>query len=135
MIQRIQTIFLFIVIILQTLLFCLPFGQSFQENVVTVISITNYPVLLILAGITSVMAAVAIFLYKNRMLQVRITIFNTILLLALGAYLGYTLYSIEIGYSLKLPVVFPVISAILSALAARSILKDELLIRASNRMR
>jgi hypothetical protein len=78
------------------------------------------------------------FLYKKRMLQMRFNIFNSILLVALQGFIVYYIASFfnqEITFKFSIQSIFPVISLILSILAIRNILKDELLIKSLNRIR
>jgi hypothetical protein len=74
------------------------------------------------------------FLYKKRMLQMRFNIFNSILLVALQGFIVYYIVR-GTGFIFTVQSIFPVISLILSILAIRNILKDELLIKSLNRLR
>jgi hypothetical protein len=87
-----------------------------------------------LASFTALIPAISLFLYRKRILQMRFNIFNSILLVALQ---GFIVYYIIQGTDLIFAVqsVFPVISLILSILAIRSILKDELRVMSQNRLR
>jgi hypothetical protein len=81
--------------------------------------------------------AISMFLYKKRMLQMRFNIFNSILLVALQGFIVYYIVQIGQGKDLIFTVqsIFPVVSLILSILAIRNILKDDLLIKSLNRIR
>lgn len=139
MIQRIQTIFIFAVVVLQSLLFFLPIVKFLGADGTQVIcKPINVMPLAVLCVATSLIAAVSIFLYKKRIIQMRVTIFNTIILLALQAYIIYYLILFSQSYTVvdyAIPTVFPLIAVILSFLAARSIRKDELIIKALDRIR
>lgn len=133
MIQRIQSIFLLIVLVLQGLLFILPFSKCVDTvDVETVISGTTFP-LIIIQIITFAVTLITIFLYKKRMLQIRFSIFNCIMLLG---YQGVAIY-MAMGEVCKfsLAITFPIIAAILIFLAIRYIGRDEAMVRSLDRLR
>jgi hypothetical protein len=81
----------------------------------------------------------SIFLYKRRVIQMRINSFNLMLMLG---YLGLNYYYIQ-NFSKQLDgivsyhiiAIFPIISAVITYLAIRAIGKDEALIRSMDRIR
>jgi Na+/melibiose symporter-like transporter len=78
------------------------------------------------------------FLYKKRILQMRFNIFNSILLVVLQGFIIYYIISCinqDTRFIFTVQSIFPVISLILSILAIRNILKDEILIKSLNRLR
>lgn len=93
--------------------------------------------ILIFAGLITLMHLVVIFLYKKRILQIRILVFTIILLLGLFGLIFYFTYSGFEGakVAFKVPVAFPMVAIVLDWLAIRSIGKDEALIRSLNRIR
>ena len=151
MIQRVQTLFLLVAAILSGLLFTgdilrLSAGDS------TVFSLSFmgigeqggelvqhlWPMTVILA-IVPLLALVAIFLYKNRPLQMRLTML--VLLLSLGTVILGAFYVLMLDRKIDITVmwgikaVFPMIAAILAWLAYRAILKDEVKVRSYDRLR
>jgi hypothetical protein len=78
-----------------------------------------------------------IFLYKKRILQIRILVFTIVLLIGLFGMFFYFTYTgfTDAKAAFKVPVVFPVVAAILDFLAIRAIGKDEALVRSLNRIR
>ena len=102
MIQRIQSIYLLIVTGLLIAAMCLPVGQFIASDGVTAYIFKPLGVTLTedtfqstwgLFGIlflSTVVAFCTIFLFRNRMLQVRMTVFNSILLIGYYACLLYT---------------------------------------------
>ena len=78
-----------------------------------------------------------IFLYKKRILQIRILVFSMVLLLGLFGLFFYFAYAGFTGakVAFKIPVVFPIVAVILDYLAIRAIGKDEALVRSLNRIR
>ncbi|MDR3245077.1 MAG: DUF4293 domain-containing protein [Prevotellaceae bacterium] len=139
MIQRIQTLYLLVVIILQSVLLSTNIAKYIDlSGIEHVCRTANFSLLAALASITALIPAISLFLYKKRMLQMRFNIFNSILLVALQGFIIYNIASFfnqEITFKFSIQSVFPVISLILSILAIRNILKDELLIKSFNRIR
>jgi len=152
MIQRIQTLFLLIALFLMGLLFWLPLGEiavgeklySFTINGLTDIQsgavVYNALHLLIFLFIITLLELFIIFSYKKRVRQMRIATYNLILMIGF-VFVGWlfvktSLSSLGEGvYSLKLPLIFPFVSAVLNYLAIRAIGKDELLVRSVDRIR
>lgn len=147
MIQRIQTFFLLIVIVLLVATMCLPIGTFTDEAGVHIFKPLGMELLgafqstwgLFSILLLNVMVAVAtILLYKNRILQIRMTIFNSILLVGYyGAFFAF--YSafksdtntFELHWALSLPFV----AIIMNLLAIRSIHHDETMVKAADRLR
>ncbi len=151
MIQRIQTLFLLTVAVLSGLMLTgdilwmdngagTVFNISFPglgENGAGVIQ-RLWPLTAIMA-LVPVLALVAIFLYKKRSLQMRITMF--VLLLSLGTLILGAFYvlmfdrKIDVTVIWKVKAVFPLVAAILAWLAYRAIMKDDLKVRSYDRLR
>ena len=150
MLQRIQTIYLLIVTLLVGSMFFYPYAELLGEE--KQIYVFNFNGLfldgiiyhhtvtpVILLSLIVLISFCSIFLYKKRILQMRISFIN--LLLMLG-YIGLNYYYIKsfsnqlsgvISYTII--VVFPLVAAILIYLAIRAIGKDEALVRSLNRIR
>ncbi len=153
MLQRIQTVYLLLVTILMLSLLFLPLavlqaGDNFYSfDVMGLSSFLGekelmYPTwgLLVLDVITMVIALVTIFLFKKRMLQIRLTVFNTILLVGFYGLFAYMIYSFKadfgvLSYTLKFAAAFPAVCLVLNYLAIRNIGADEALVRSLNRLR
>jgi len=151
MIQRIQTLFLFAVLVLSSLMLT---GDliKMDNGTGTLFTIslkglgeaggeTNqrlWPLSLIL-GIVPLLTIAAIFLYKKRPLQMKMTLL--VLLLSLGVLILGAFYvimfdrKIDVTVIWKIKVIFPLISAILAWMAYRSILKDDLKVKSYDRLR
>jgi len=89
--------------------------------------------------VVAVIALITIFLYKNRSSQIKLTIFNMVLqvgfYVVVAVYM-YTAYKYaNTDFDFHLPIVFPLISLILSYLAFRAIVKDDLLVKSLGRVR
>ena len=137
MIQRIQSIYLLIVTGLLIAAMCLPVGQFIASDGVTAYVFKPLGVTLTedafqstwgLFGIlflSTVVAFCTIFLFRNRMLQVRMTVFNSMLKDDLDAM------TFQLGWALCLPA----ISIILNYLSFRAIYRDEVMVKAADRLR
>jgi len=154
MIQRIQTVYLLIAEILIGALFFVPFAEIagkegsiyrfdikgiYLEGVQKSEIIYSSLPLVLLWAVSLILILATIFLYKNRILQMRISTINIFILLGLGGLIFYYVWSgakLLMGvYSLTIYLVFPVIAAILIYLAIRAISKDEELVRSIDRIR
>lgn len=91
-------------------------------------------------AISSVLALITVFLYKSRMLQIRLSIFNIVIMIGFYLYFGFLAFRInpEAGLEFKsvgIGIIMPVIAIILTYLAIRKIGADEVLVRSLNRLR
>jgi len=151
MIQRIQTLFLLTAAILSGMLltgdlirlaagnstvFSLSFAGMVDQGGDVLQRL--WPMTIILA-IVPLLALVAIFLYRNRPLQMRLTML--VLLLSLGTLILGAFYvlmfdrKIDVTVMWRVKVLFPLISAILAWLAYRAIMKDEARGKSYDRLR
>ncbi|MBM6856439.1 DUF4293 domain-containing protein [Caecibacteroides pullorum] len=152
MIQRIQSVYLLVVTILLVVTMCQPVGSFIAADGVNASVFKPLGVTLAdgsfqstwgMFGILLLCAIVAlgtIFLFRNRMLQVRMTIFNSLLLIGyyiVAAVFWYMLKgklgvdSFQLGWALCLPAV----CIILNYLAFRAIFSDEVKVKAADRLR
>ena len=147
MIQRVQTLYLFISALLVGLLFLLPFAELVKDGAVYLF---NYKGIIlngilkengfsisILIGIIVALHGVSIFSYKNRIRQMRLIVFAVLLMLGLvGLFFYFTYYTFSgAQISFKIAALFPTVAIILDYLAIRAIGKDEALIRSIDRIR
>ncbi len=93
-----------------------------------------------LMGIAALLAFVVIFLYKRRMLQLRLCVVEIVLLLgSLGLEIGYLIKSRAAAgpanFTFTVADVFPLIALIITWLAIRAIFKDEILVKSLDRIR
>lgn len=154
MIQRIQTLYLFLIAALVGVMFFAPLawfageagmfelhafaletsdGETLQNTI-------YLGVLLVAAGL---LPLITIFLYRRRLLQIRLCFVEMVLLLGCVAmegayyYLGSRAFS---GLSFhtqgfKPAIALPIVCLLFAYLAAKAIFRDELLIRESDRIR
>ena len=154
MIQRIQTVYLIIAIILLTLLISNPvaeiiiseklhlvfkFNRIESPTVPEFNAVSAWPVAVLLFAILLIGLS-TIFLYQFRILQMRLCIFNILLMFGLAGMIYFltkiTLKQCNGEESIFLwPIVIPFISIILTFLAFKGIQKDENLVRSYDRIR
>ena len=89
---------------------------------------------LILLGTACFMQVVALLAYKFRLFQMRTTIIAALMLLGLQVWMAVVFFTGDKS-SFNMTAVFPVVAAILDAMAARGIFSDELIVRSSGRLR
>ena len=145
MIQRIQTVFLLLAAIAYFLLFQFPFAVSDIANpgflADKVFDIFDNIVLVVLTALGGLIALIAIFLYKNRPLQIRLSYLVIIVGILLILVAGVLFYNEsanimdKVGISDGLGLFMPVLAFIFGFLAARFIRKDEKLVRSADRLR
>lgn len=149
MIQRIQTVYLLLVTGLLIASMCLPVGyfigadallQAFKPLGVEFGGVFNstwgmFGILLL----SSIIALATTFLFKNRMLQIRMSIFNSVLLV--GYYLTFIAFLIVLKgdlnatYQLAWSLCLPLVAIIVNVLAIRAIGRDEVMVKAADRLR
>ena len=131
MIQRIQSLFLFAASAILGTLFFSVMAQSSLESV----KFINIAPLLILNIITTLVSFVSIFLYRHRVIQIRVSIFNSLILVAYQAWIIYLFIIRPEGTAFTVNSVFPIVAAIITWLAIRYIGRDEAMVRSVNRLR
>jgi hypothetical protein len=157
MIQRIQTIYLMLAFIALALLFTqlpiavfqlqnvgeIPFNiiSKFQnpdlsQDVYT--NINTLPLILI-NGVLVLLIFISVFLYRNRPLQLRLTMIGFLVNVILIIIIFYTADSMQsqlnVEAQYKLGTILPLISMVLLILASKAIRKDEKLVKAADRLR
>ena len=95
-------------------------------------------IMFVLLLISTALSFVTIFLYKKRMLQIRLTVFSSIVLV--GYYITCAVFAVSTlsaygSFTPSWSVCLPFVCIILNWLAIRAIGKDEVLVRAYNTIR
>jgi hypothetical protein len=137
MLQRIQSIFLLSALALLGLLFVLPFARMIGQSNEYATSAVQFPTVMIQV-VAFAVTLITIFLYRKRMLQIRLCVFNCALLLGYQGFIIWHVYQLSKLFDavqLKAAMVIPAIAAILTFLALRGIAKDEALVRSLERLR
>jgi hypothetical protein len=154
MIQRIQTLYLLIAALLVASLFVVPFaeltgkdGAQYLFNIsgITVNSSNGSAILdstwpvLVLVCLSLIILVISIFLFKNRITQIRVSYINISFLFGLKALMYYYTWSGNNlpagGLHSKIYSTLPLIAAILVFIAIRNIRKDENLVKSIDRIR
>ena len=155
MIQRIQTVYLLLSAGLFFSLLFLPLavfqsGDGLYEFLVSGLQTTTaemelvYPTwsLLTINAIIILLCFVSIFMYKRRILQIRICVYNTLLMIGFCLLTGFYFLQfkqspdlLDLKINFRVWTSFPVIAIILNYLAIRNIGADETMIRSLERLR
>ena len=152
MIQRTQTLFLLGAVTFLVLMLFLPLAEILTDDAgaCTVMSIglqteigdIVFPTLpvYILILVTAALLFLSVFFYKRRKLQIRFCVYGIILgfgLIGLMYYYWVVMFrQLDVdSYWIRIPVIFPVVSIILTFLAFRGIRRDEILIRSLDKIR
>ena len=151
MIQRIQSVYLLATFILLAFVAFRPIAEIINpQGVIFEIGfqglkddggrvVLNVFPLSILISLCLLISFATLFLYKKRMLQIRLCILNIFLMLGLVGLMFFYVHAAkshvagEASYSILF--VFPIIGAILTYLALRAIARDEALVRSLDRLR
>ncbi|AXT53018.1 DUF4293 family protein [Aquimarina sp. BL5] len=136
MIQRIQSVYLFLVVVISGgISTILPYGLN--QDGEALLSQNNFLVLGMFTGV-AVLALVSIFLFKNRQLQFvlgRINILLNFILLGVFVYWSLTLSGETLVSEKGIGMLIPVISIVLLVVANKAIRKDENLVKSVDRLR
>lgn len=150
MIQRIQTIYLLLIVALGIALIFLPVLQlvtpeeASELHVWELSAIGGAPLqglwgLLVTTALIPLLALVDIFLYKKRLLQARLNIFLALLCLGYYGVLAIYIWQAKLALGVDWHILpwasFPLVCFVLTLMATRRILKDEALVRAADRIR
>lgn len=148
MIQRIQSIYLFLAASVLGAQFVLPYASAPADTTTAaalsdgVFNLNDSMVMLISSAVALGLSIAAFFLFKNRPVQSRITslgIFASTILAVTLAVQFLTLIkevgAAESNVQYQAGVAMPALSVLLLWLANRSIRKDEALVRSSDRLR
>lgn len=153
MIQRIQTLYLLAVVALLIICLCNPVAAyigadgsvspfcNLGVDVAGAERETSCWGMFAILLLSTIVAAATIFLFKNRMLQIRFTVFNIILLI--GYYATFVAFIIayngkllpEASFQPRLAACLPFVAIVLNYLAVRAIGRDEVMVKAADRLR
>lgn len=151
--QRIQTLYLFLSGVTATLLLLFTLFTVTQSDLETIYA-ANFTGLIVsgwtsikyfnlvsfvLTSLVTIISFVTIFLYKRRKLQIRLTIIGLLLMVAAIVAFGYMLWRqtdlMQATTQIRFWIILPIINLLCQYLAMRNIIKDDILVRASNRLR
>ena len=150
MIQRKQTIFLFLAVVFGILSMCMQLATVSMEGLTTFRVFSLWAIgqsgtatfvpcpLFILMLLSTTLSACTIFLYKRRPLQARLCTVNIFIMVLW--YISMIVVSKQLApdasdFQLNISSCFPAVIAILLFLARKGIVDDEKLVRAADRIR
>ncbi|OFY13669.1 MAG: hypothetical protein A2X16_03660 [Bacteroidetes bacterium GWF2_39_10] len=99
------------------------------------VKFSSVSALLILNIVSFGLAFSSIFLYRHRIIQIRICIYNSIILLGFQGWILWLFFNRPDGSAFSVTAVFPIVAAILSFTAMRYIARDEAMVRSTSRLR
>ena len=152
MIQRIQTLYLLAVAALMAAAIFTPlayFAAGVEEYKLFAFALksatTKYSTIYmgVIVALAAIVPFVNIFLFKNRLLQIRLCAVELVLLLGSAVFMGaYYFLSNRMfsqlefsAHGMHIAIIFPLIAIILDYLALRAIFKDEMLVKSLDRIR
>ena len=155
MLQRVQTIYLFSIVVLSCITLFLPVAGLINKEEALLYLVNFQGIYLVqstgntfqssvwglsaIASIIPIISLITIFLFKNRTLQVRLSFFNLVLMagyyVLLYIYLWFAGKQFHAEWYLQVIAALPLVNIILNFLAIRAIAKDEALVKSMNRLR
>ena len=157
MIQRVQSIFLALAAIAMIVMIFQPiWGKDNQDKTQQLrfdastlvykndgkeVNNSNTIYLTVLAFVSASLAAGSLFSYKNRMTQIKLNLFNALILLVVVILIAYNMYTSQKLFdptnpgSLKIGFFMPIAALFFNSLANRFIKRDEKLVRSVDRLR
>ncbi len=156
MLQRIQTVYLFLVFVFAILFVMLPIANLLPDDPFVSLQLSKYPVffdahdgltgrwmallLVILFFMAILLTIASSFFYRKRLVQIKLGKYNMLIHAAMILVTFFMIDSIrtqldnyDVSYGPG--IFFPIISLIFILLANRAIRKDETLVRAADRIR
>ncbi|MCK9305502.1 MAG: DUF4293 family protein [Bacteroidales bacterium] len=131
MIQRIQTLFLLGVFLLSGSHFFSTMAYNLSEKV-KYIGFTPFIILII---ITTLISLLTIFLYRHRMLQIRLSVFNAVVIASYQTWILYLFFTRPQESVFSVTALFPLVSLLFTIVAIKYIARDEAMIRSVNSLR
>ncbi|MCD8102827.1 MAG: DUF4293 domain-containing protein [Alistipes sp.] len=154
MIQRIQSVYLFVASVMMFMMLSFPMcrflvgDEEFVIKAFGIYSVTAGDAMVVSLGyfgvlvvVAAVLPLVTLFLYKNRILQIRLCFMEMVFLIGAQVMVVYTIYNAvaklegPLSVSCSIVDLFPLASLILTWLAYKRIVRDEALVRSLDRIR
>ncbi len=134
--QRIQTLYLLISAALSiALLAGTAYTAASPEGMAKVTYLQlQRPYFAILLGVLASMVALALIVYKNRILQMRLAVLSALVALGMQGWLAWMYFSFQ-GAVFKWTAIFPLVICISNLLAARGCFQDQLMVESAYRVR
>lgn len=135
--QRLQTLYLCLATGLVVALFFSVKAFTLGPGGVHAVELTyvKYTPYLILLILVTILQLLAVFTFNARVFQMRTAVLSAILMIALQAWIGVDYFTADKELIFKFTAVFPLVAAILNFIAARLILRDQLLVESVSHLR
>jgi hypothetical protein len=135
--QRLQTLYLCLATGLVVALFFSVKAFTLGPGGVHAVELTyvKYTPYLILLILVTILQLLAVFTFNARVFQMRTAVLSAILMIALQAWIGVDYFTADKEWIFKFTAVFPLVAAILNFIAARLILRDQLLVESVSHLR
>lgn len=135
--QRLQTLYLCLATGLVVALFFSVKAFTLGPGGVHAVELTyvKYTPYLILLILVTILQLLAVFTFNVRVFQMRTAVLSAILMIALQAWIGVDYFTADKEWIFKFTAVFPLVAAILNFIAARLILRDQLLVESVSHLR
>ena len=134
--QRIQTLYLLISTVLVTVLLAgTAYTVADPDGLVKVTYLQlQRPYFAILLSILACMIVLALIVYKNRILQMRLAALSAIVALGMQIWLAWMYFTFE-GPVFRWTVILPLAICVFNLLAARGCFQDQLMVESAYRVR
>ncbi len=135
--QRLQTLYLCLATGLVVALFFSVKAFTLGPGGVHAVELTyvKYTPYLILLILITILQLLAVLTFNARVFQMRTAVLAAILMIALQAWIGVDYFTADKEWIFKFTAVFPLVAAILNFIAARYILRDQLLVESVSHLR
>ena len=135
--QRLQTLYLCLATGLVVALFFSVKAFTLGPGGVHAVELTyvKYTPYLILLILITILQLLAVFTFNARVFQMRTAVLAAILMIALQAWIGVDYFTADKEWIFKFTAVFPLVAAIMNFIAARYILRDQLLVESVSHLR
>lgn len=135
--QRLQTLYLCLATGLVVALFFSVKAFTLGPGGVHAVELTyvKYTPYLILLILVTILQLLAVFTFNARVFQMRTAVLSAILMIALQAWIGVDYFTADKEWIFRFTAVFPLVAAILNFIAARLILRDQLLVESVSHLR
>lgn len=150
MIQRKQTLFMLVAVVLSILCLCLPIGTFYAEGmrmgteynlwIYTMQGTRDFSVcpLFIILLLSSALGLYSVFCFHNRLLQARLCVFNMLMLI--GWYIVFGVFSQVLGggkitFEIEFAAGAPMFAIAMYFMSYKAIWSDEKLVRSADRIR
>jgi len=138
MLQRVQTIYLLGACIALVLLFFIPYGAVNLPEASSLLKVSDSVFLSAINGLGALLILITVFLYKQRITQIkmgRVCVGINLILMASLFFISSSGKPASASNSYSVGAVLPIVSLLFILLAIRGIRKDEDLVRSADRIR